>query len=41
VANAAIGAGNQDCLLCDVHFDLLVGPTLAGFGWPFSCLSTG
>jgi hypothetical protein len=29
-ADAAIGAGNQDCFLCDVHDDLLLGPTLAG-----------
>ena len=29
-ADAAIGAGNQDCFLCDVHDDLLLGLTFAG-----------
>jgi len=29
-ADAAIGTGNQDCILCDVHDDLLLGLTLAG-----------
>jgi len=29
-ADSAIGAGNQDCFLCDVHDDLPLGLTLAG-----------